>query len=78
MGEFRGNKKGAIEIPSKIWEISDVSCKFHLNPLAMGFSIVMVVPENGWFLMEHAIRIRMIWGYPHFRKPSYHWGKVER
>ena len=27
-----------------------------------------VGPQNGWFRMEHPIRIRMIWGYPYFWK----------
>ena len=29
----------------------------------------MGVPKNGWFIVENSIKIRMIWGYPYFRKP---------
>ncbi len=25
-------------------------------------------PQNGWFIMENPIKIRMIWGYPYFWK----------
>ena len=30
----------------------------------------MGVPPNGWFKMENPIKIRMIWGYPHFRNKA--------
>ena len=37
----------------------------------MGVSIVMGVPQNRWFIRENPTKIRMIWGYPYFRKPPY-------
>ena len=33
-------------------------------------SIVMGVPQNGWFVVEILLKL-MIWGYPYFRKPPY-------
>ena len=37
----------------------------------MEVSIVMGVPQNGWFIVENSIQMDDDWGYPHFRKPPY-------
>ena len=33
----------------------------------------MGVPQNRWFIMENPTKIRMIGGYPYFRKPPCSW-----
>ena len=35
----------------------------------MGTFPNMGVAQNGWFTRENPAKIRMIWGYPYFRKP---------
>ena len=37
----------------------------------MGGSIVMGIPQNGWFIMDNPAKMDDDWGYPHFRKPPY-------
>jgi hypothetical protein len=37
----------------------------------MGASVVMGVPQNGWFIRENPNLKWIIWGYPYFRKPPY-------
>ena len=41
------------------------------------FHPYMGVPNYGWFTMENPMKIRMIWGYPYFRKPS-NWSRKYR
>ena len=41
----------------------------------------MGVPQSGWFMREHPIKMDDDWGYPHFRKPPYrypirNWAKL--
>ena len=43
-----------------------LSSKPHLVVSWMG------LPKNGWFIVKIPLKW-MMWGYPHFRKPPYHW-----
>ena len=61
-----------FDLPLEAWEWQQrfATCRsmcrqadFH-----MGFSIVMVVPQNGWLRLENPIKMD-VWGYPYFRKP---------
>ena len=33
----------------------------------------MGVAQNGWFIVEHRIKMDDDWGYPYFRTPPYRW-----
>ena len=57
-------------LPEKASHLGSVFAN-HLVPQLYGGFHEWGVPKNGWFIMELPIKIRMIWGYPYFRKPTY-------
>ena len=45
--------------------------RFICSESDLGGSIVMGVPQNGWFIVENPLIIDENWGYPHVRKAPF-------